>query len=459
MSEPISDPASARSLTPIGDALVAAALKAGADAADAVIATSERLSVTARAGALEDATREETLDFGLRVLLHGPSGAQEAIVSASDPKPDTLEALAARAVAMAREAPPTPEAGLADPADLAGPAPDLALLDPAAAPGADALLDTALALEAAALAVPGVEQAEGPSAGWGRGRVAMIGSNGVSVDYESGSHSISVAAIAGTGVGMERDYAFGARRWREDLPSIAEIGQEAGERAVKRLSPKKAKTGAFPVVFEPRVAAGLVGSVIGALNGAAIARGSSFLKEKMGERILPAAYSIIDDPLVPRGLGSRPIDGDGLAVARKSLVADGVVAAWLLDLVSARRLGLSSNGSAARGVGSGPSPATSNAWLTPGKQTPEQLIGEIEQGLFVTEMMGRGLNPVTGDYSRGASGFWIENGVLTHPVSELTVAGAMLEMLESLTAASDLTMDRRIAAPTLRVEGMTIASE
>ena len=463
MTVPASPPPSAltdpAALDALAEALVDQAMKAGADAADVVAARSESLSVSARGGALEEAEREETLDFGLRVFLDAPEGKREAHVSASDPKPDTLKALAERAVAMAREAPASAEAGPAAADQLAGALPDLALSD-GETPSPETLLEAALALEAAALAVSGVTQAESAGVGWRRGRIALAGSNGLRAAYDSGSHSASVSAVAGDGAGgMERDYAFTSARRRADLKALAEIGREAGERAVKRVGPRKPKTGAYPVVFEPRVAAGLVGALLSAMNGAGVARGSSFLKDRMGAPLLPAELSIIDDPLLQHGLGSRPIDGDGLPVARKTLVQNGVLSAWLLDLVSARKLGLASNGSAARGTGGGPSPAASNAWLEGGAGSAADLIREIEAGLFVTEMMGAGLNPVTGDYSRGAAGFWIENGQIAYPVSELTVAGHIDDMLKGLRAADDLVLDRRIAAPTLRIEGLTIAAD
>lgn len=446
----------------VADALLSRAKAAGADAADVVVVTGESLSVSAQDGALEEIEREESFDFGLRVLIDAPDGAREAVVSASDPSSDALLAVAERAVAMAREAPPVDEAGLASADEIERSPPNLDLADADPPPAPDALLETALALEAAAREVVGVLRAEGAGAGWRVSDVLLRGDNGVDARYLSGSHSISVSAVASVDAGssgMERDYAFAGRRRAKDLPSAASVGAEAGERATKRLSPRRGTTGRFPVIFEPRVAAGIASSLLGAANGAAVARGSTFLAARMGERLLPAGVDLIDDPTLPGALGSRPIDGDGLPVRRKKIVDDGVLSAWLLDLASARKLGLTSNGSASRGVGAGPSPSPSNAWLSAGDASPEDLVRDVAQGLFVTEMMGRGLNPVTGDYSRGASGFWIENGEIAYPVSELTVAGAMLEMAQSLTPANDLTLDRRIASPSLRIEGLTIAAE
>lgn len=446
-------------LAAIAERLLDLAKRAGADQADVLVARSESLSVSVRGGALEEAERAESLDYGLRVLIDAPGGRRQACVSASDPSDGALTALTERAVAMARETPEDPDAGLAEAADLTTAPPDLELSDPETPADASTLRAQAVELEDAARAVPGVAQAEGAGVGWSASRFALTASNGFVGGYASGSHSASVSAVAGEGLGMERDYAFTAARRRGDLRPLAEIGREAGERAVRRLSPKKPRTGPAPVLFEPRVAASLIGALLGAANAASVARGSSFLKDKMGERVLPAGMDVIDDPLLPRGLGSRPFDAEGLTTRRKRIVADGVLSEWLLDLASARKLGLTSNGCATRGVGGPPSPSSSNVWVTPGALSPEALMAETGEGLYVTEMMGRGANPVTGDYSRGASGFWFSDGEIVHPVSEITVAGHILEMLGSLTAADDLVMDRRVVAPTLRVAELTIAAE
>lgn len=442
--------------------LLEAAKAAGAVAADVVISAGASLGVTARAGALEEVERAEALDFGLRCLTPADDGWRQATVSASDPAPAALRDMAARAVAMAAEAPADPHGGLSDPAarisepDAAAAA--LHLVDSSDAPTPEDLLETALALEAAALAVAGVSQAEGASASFSDGELLLATSDGFLGRYGSRSRSISVAAIAGDDVAMERDYAFSAARAGSNLRSVEAVGREAGERAVKRLNPRRAKKGAFPVMMEPRVAASIVSGVASALNGTAVARGASFLAERMGERILPAGLHLIDDPTLVAGLGSRPFDGEGLASRRKMLISNGVVSEWLLDCGAARKLGLASNGSAARGVGGPPSPASANIWLSAGKETPATLMGKMGEGLLITEMMGRGLNPVTGDYSRGAQGYWIENGQIAYPVSELTVAGDILEMLSGLQAADDLRFDRRVASPSLVMEGLTLGS-
>lgn len=447
-----------RSLSEIAEALLAKAKAAGADSADVLASRSESVSVSARSGALEGAERSETVDFGLRVLLDAAGGRRQATVSASDPRDETLSLLAERAVAMAREAPLDPDAQLAAPEQFAGPAPDLDLCDASEPPAPDALLEAARELEATALGVEGVTRAEGAEVGWSRAAVHLATSLGFSRGYESTSHGMSVSAIAGEGLGMERDYAYSSARHRADLKSVEEVGREAGERAIRRLSPRKPASGSYPVILEPRLASGFVGSILGALNGESIARGSSFLKDKMGDRVLPQGVALIDSPLRPRGLGSRPFDGEGLAGRQNALIEDGVVAAWLLDLATAHKLGLQSNGMARRGVASPPGPGASNAWLTAGARSPEELIGDIERGVLITEMMGRGVNMVTGDYSRGASGFWIENGEIAYPVSELTVAGRVLDMMGSLEAANDLAFERRIDSPTLRIDGLTIAA-
>lgn len=446
---------SAHNLDDIAASLLDLARRQGADAADVGVSQSESLGVSARGGALEDAERSESIDFSLRVMVAAEQGFRQASVSASDPDPATLATLAERAMAMAREATPDHYIGLADAAQLAGEAPDLELLDPSESPNPGALLETALALEAQTLAVEGVRQCEGASAGWGRSRVVIAASNGFHRGYEGGSHSISVSAVAGEGLGMERDYAYSSARWRGDLRTVESVGREAGERAVKRLNPRKPQSGAYPVVLDPRIGSRFASSLLGLMNGAAVARGSSYLAKRMGERILPEGVDLIDDPLLPRGQGSRPFDGEGLPVRRKKLIADGVLSEWLLDLAAARQLGLESNGSGGRGGG----PGASNAWISAGAETPEALIGEVEQGLYVTELMGRGLNGVTGDYSSGASGFWIESGRVAHPVSEITIAGHMSDMLATLRLADDLTFERRVNAPTMRVESMTIAAQ
>ena len=449
-------------LSDLAAALLDAAKRAGADAADTLAIRSEALEVEASGGALETIERSEALEFGLRAMISDAEGWREATISASDPSPATLTALAERAVAMAREAPVNPNGGPPSPEERAAQPPvaidALALTDPGAPPDPEALLDAAKALEAAALAVKGVRQADGASASAAHSERLLATSDGFSGRYEVSSFSRSVTALAGEGVGMQRDYAFAAGRRRSEMRDEKEIGREAGERVVRRLSPRSAKSGAFPVLFERRIAASLASGLLAALNGEQIARGASFLASRMGERILPEGVDLIDDPHRPGGLGTRPFDGEGFGGRRKRLIADGVVSEWLLDSGAARRLGLKSNGSAARGTSGAPLAAPSNAWIPAGDRSVESLIVEMGEGLVVTEMMGKGLDPVTGNYSRGAAGFWVEGGKIAYPVAELTIAGHILEMLNGLEVADDLRFEGRVNAPSLRMEGLTIGS-
>jgi len=361
-----------------------------------------------------------------------------------------------RAVAMAKAVPEDPYCGLAEPGDIARQWPNLDLID-RTEPSPEQLVARAAAAEDAARAVPGVTNSEGAEAGWGRSRVALAASNGFAGTYESTGHSVSAAVLAGEGVGMERDYAFASAVHGGDLRDPGEIGREAGTRAVKRLGARKIATCQVPVVFEPRIAASLLRHLAGAISGPAVARGTSFLKDKLGQRILPAGVSVVDDPHKPRGLRSKPFDGEGLPNQRRAIVEDGVLTTWFLDLASARQLKLKSTGHASRGTSSPPGPSPTNLWLEPGPVTPRELIGDIPAGFYVTELMGQGINAVTGDYSRGAAGFWIEAGELAYPVSEVTVAGNLKDMLLRLVAANDLEFKTGVDAPTLRIDGMTVA--
>lgn len=430
-------------------ALVEAARKAGADAADAVAVRGQSLSVDVRLGKVEEAERAEGDDFGLRVFV----GGRHATVSANafvDPAE-----LAARAVAMARVAPEDPYAGLADPADLATAFSDLDLLDPAT-PGSAELTERALAAEDAARAVAGVSNSGGAHASWSVGGLVLVTSTGFRGAYLASRHSLSVTAIAGEGTGMQRDYEASSRIWLAELDPAETLGRKAGERAVRRLAPRKVATQTASVVWEPRAAASLVGHLSGAINGSAIARKTSFLKDRLGARLFPAGVRISDDPLRRRGLGSRPFDGEGLAPHPLDIIDDGVLTTWLLDCATARELGLRSNARASRGVGS-PSPGATNLTLHAGPTPVAGLIGAISSGLYVTDMIGSGVNGVTGDYSRGASGFWIENGELAYPVSEITVAGNLVDMYSRLVPADDLEFRFGINTPTVAIDGLTIA--
>lgn len=432
--------------------LIAAARRLGADAADAVLFEGVSISHARRLGKTEKLERSEGYDLGLRVLI----GKRQALVSSNDRSKAALDELAERALAMAKTVPEDPFCGLADPAELARAIPDLDICDPVE-PAAEVLIERAAAAEDAAREVRGVTNSEGSEAGWSRSHVVLAASNGFTGTYEGSGHSVSVAVLAGEGTGMERDYDFSSAVYAADLENPTTVGTRAGERAVKRLKPRKVASQKVPVIYDPRVARGILGHLTGAISGPAITRGTSFLKDKLGERIFPKGVTVIDDPHRRRGLRSKPFDGEGVANHRRAIVADGVLTSWLLDLRSARQLGLKSTGHASRGTSSPPSPSPSNLWLEAGGPSPQALIGDIKQGFYVTELMGMGVNGITGDYSRGAAGYWIENGEITYPVSEVTVAGNLKDMFLNLTAASDLEFRTGVDAPTLRIEGMTIA--
>ena len=439
----------------ICEALLAAAKAAGAQSADAIAISGESLSADVRAARLEQAERAEGIDVGLRVLI----GRRQATVSASDARPATIAALAERAVAMARVAPEDPYCGLAEPAQLATAwdVDALDMLDPAGPPDPSALEDAARAAEAAALAVKGVTQAEGAGAAWSRRRIHLAASNGFSGGYARTTSSLYVSAIAGEGLGMERDHRAESRRRWASLPSAEEIGREAGERAVARLNPRRAPTGAWPVIYDRRIASSLVGHLLGAANGASVARGASWAAGLLGERVLPAGMDLVEEPLRPGAAASRPFDAEGLPVAERAFVRDGVLTSWVLDLASGRQLGMESTGNAMRGASSPPSPGTSNVRLTQGTMTLEEMMAQVGTGLLVTSMIGASINATTGDYSRGASGFWIENGEIAYPVNEITVAGNLKRMLAGLIAANDGDETKSAVVPSLLVEGLTVA--
>jgi PmbA protein len=438
-------------LTDLAEHLVAAARRAGADAADALAARSVSLGVEMREGAIEETGRSESDDVGLRVLV----GRRQAVVSTNDITGDFSQ-LASRAVAMARAAPDDPYVGLADPALLAPHIPDLDLLDPDL-PSVAVLEERARRAEHAALAVAGVTKSGGTAASAGLGGVVLVTTGGFRGAYLSSSQSISMTAIAGAGTEMERDYDYSTALHAADLDSAEKVGRTAGERTVERLHPRKVETGRVPVVFDRRVAGSLIGHLAGAINGAAIARKTSFLKDRLGQQLFKDGIRVIDDPLRRRGLRSRPFDAEGVACEPLAVVKDGVLASWLLDCATARELGMTTTGHAQRSVSSIPSPGSTNMHLAAGAGTPTELIADIAEGFYVTGLIGVGVNQVTGDYSRGASGFWIENGRRSYPVSEVTIAGNLLDMFRTLSPANDLEFRFGIDAPTLRVEGLTVA--
>ena len=436
----------------LAERLVAAARKAGADAADAVAVRSVSLGVEVRDGAVEESERAEGDDLGLRVLV----GRRQAVVSTNDLSKDGIAALPARAVAMARAAPEDKFAGLADATLLARDWPDLDLIDPDM-PDVGALEMMAREAEAAALAVKGVSKSGGASASAGIGGMVLVTSHGFRGAYLGSRHSLSMTAIAGEGTGMERDYDFSSTLHAGDLEAPGKIGRTAAARAVARVKPRKVTTRRVPIVYDPRVANTLVGHLAGAANGAAIARKTSFLRDKMGAQLFASGIRILDDPLRKRGLRSHPFDAEGVAGKALALVNDGVLRSWLLDSATARELNLVTTGHAQRGASSTPSPGASNLYLAAGAKSPRALIADIADGFYVTDLIGSGVNGVTGDYSRGASGFWIENGECTYAVSEVTIAGHLLEIFRSLTPASDLEFRYGTNAPTVRVEGLTVA--
>jgi PmbA protein len=434
-------------------ALIDAALKAGADAADVLYIGESSTEVEVRLGELEDVTRSEGEEIGLRFFV----GQRSASVSSSDLSSEALAALVERASAMAREAPEDPHAGLA-PADrlLRGEAPDLEA-DDGADPAPVALKERALEIEDFARAVPGITNSEGAGVSAGRNVVALATSQGFARAYATSGYSGSASVIAGTGSGMQRDHASHSTRHYSDLDGPEAIGRLAGERAVRRLDPGKLASGTMPVVFDPRVGGSLIGALLGAMSGPAIARKTSLLLGREDELLFDESIVIVDDPHRRRGLRSKPFDGEGVATGIRRLIEGGRLTGWLLNSASARQLGLETNGHASRGIGGAPGAGATNVHLEAGALTPAELIADIREGLYVTEMIGHGVNQVTGDYSRGASGFVIANGAIAGPVAEITIAGNLIDMFRALTAANDLEHRRTIDVPTLRIEGMTVA--
>jgi PmbA protein len=433
--------------------LLAAAKRQGATSADAVASASSSEAVSIRLGKLEDVERSESDEIGLRVFV----GRRSASISTSDFTAAAFEELATRAVAMAGAAPEDPYAGIAPPELLAnGRLPVLDLAD-SAEPSPASLRAMAEETEDAARAVSGVTNSEGGSASFGRSVAALVTSNGFAQGYGATSHSLSASVIAGEGRNMQRDYAYRTMRHAADLPPAAEIGRRAGERAVARLNPGGLASGTMPVVFDPRVSSSLVGYVLGAISGTAIARRSSFLLNRLEEEIFASGIRILDNPHLLRGLRSRPFDGEGLPTGPRALVEGGRLTGWLTNLSAARQLGIDPTGHAARGGSGAPGISASNVHLEAGSVSRAELIADITEGVLVTELSGQGVNPVTGDYSRGASGFRIVNGEVAGPVAEFTIAGNLLTMMAALSAADDLEMHRAINVPTLRIDGMVVA--
>jgi len=432
--------------------ILAGAKKAGADAADALYVESVSAQVAYRLGNLEEIERAESADLGLRVFV----GQRVAFISSTDFSADALDALAPRAVAMARLAPEDRYACLAPHDRLAKNIPALDLEDPEE-PSAEMLIARARDVEAAAMAVEGVTNSEGGGANFDRTKIAFATSDGFRGGYGGTHHGIGVAVIAGEGMDMQVDHDSASARHRSDLEGADKVGQRAGERAVSRLNPRKVKSQRVPIIYDPRVAGGLLGHFAGAISGSSIARGVSFLKDELGKPVFARSINIVDDPHRVRGLRSKPFDAEGVANRRWSLIDDGVLTTWILDCASAKQLNLQTTGHAARGTGGPPAPSTTNLYMEPGALPPDALMADIKEGFYVTDLMGMGVNQVTGDYSRGASGFWIENGKRAYSVAEVTIAGNLKEMFAHLTPANDLVFRYGTNAPTLRVEGMTVA--
>jgi PmbA protein len=433
--------------------LVEKAIKAGADAADAVYACDASTDVQVRLGLLEDVSRNEGEDIGLRVFL----GQRSATISSSNMNPELLAGLVARALDMAREAPEDKYAGLA-PEDrlMTGEIPDIDS-DDHGDPDPAVLKERALACEAAALAVKGVTNSEGGGASAGRSVFALATSHGFAGANSSSGYGVHASVLAGEGDEKERDYAYRSARHECDLESAKSIGKRAGERAVKRVHPGTLKSGKMSVVFDPRAGGSLVGHLLGGISGSAIARRSSFLLDSLGEQLFDSSLTIIDDPLRLRGLSSRAFDGEGLPTASRAIIDKGVLSGWLMESASARQLGLEPSGHAARGVSGAPGVSASNVHLEGGTASVEELIADIKHGVYVHELSGQGVNGVTGDYSRGAAGFLIVNGEISGAVSEFTIAGNLKNMFREMSAANDLEFIRGLNVPTLRIDGMMIA--
>lgn len=444
-----------QNLEELTHALLLSAKKAGADTADAIAVKGTSLSIDVRGGVLEQAERSEGVDIGLRVLI----GQRQACVSSSDTSQTTIDAMCERAVAMAKEALEDPYIGLSEEnilSDLRG-ADGLELYDPTPEPKPEALQEDAMRAEAAALALSGISQVQSATGGYSAREIHLAASNGFTGGYQRTDRATSCVAIAGTGSAMERDYDGDSRIFQADLRSAREIGQSAAERALARSGAIKPPTGSFPILFDEQISSTLIGHLLGAVNGASIARGSSWLRDALGAQILPSHLSVIEDPHRARVPGSRLFDAEGLATQKRAIIENGILTGWTLDHANARKLGMTSTANAARGTSSPPSPSNWNIELTQGAQSREDLIRDMGTGLLVTSMIGSTINATTGDYSRGASGFWVENGAISHPVNECTIAGNLRDMLMRLTPANDARTHLSRVVPSLLVEGMTLA--
>ena len=434
--------------------LLGKAEKAGADAADAMLAESKGLSVNYRLGQLETVEHSESAEVGLRLLV----GKRQAVVSTGDLSETSLDRLVENGLAIAKSVPEDAYVGLAEPDQISTDFPVLDM-DDGIEHDVGQLTAMASAAEAAARSMPKITNSEGGSAGWARSRTSIAASNGFYGEAARSMHSIGVSVIASDGGPMERDYDRAAKIRASALPDPEEVGKQAAIRAARRINPKKVKSQAVPVVFDPRVAGSIIRHLISAVSGPSVARGTTFLKDKLGEEIFAKEVTVVEDPHQPDGLRSRSFDVEGVLTRKRKIIDQGKLTTWLLDCGTARQLGLETTGHAGRGISSPPSPTPHNLWIEPGALSPKDLIATIVDGFYVTEMLGMGVNQITGDYSRGAAGLWIENGELATPVSEVTIAGSLIDMFKNMTAANDLQHRFGIDAPTLRIDGLTVAGE
>ncbi|MEJ0009964.1 MAG: metallopeptidase TldD-related protein [Alphaproteobacteria bacterium] len=439
-------------LVSLGEHALALAKRGGASAADVLVLEATEMTASIRHGAPETIERAESCGLGLRVF----AGKGSATLSTSDLGKDAIAALAEQAIAIARAAPEDPFAALADPSLLAKTTPELDLAD-AAEPSMEALQQSAREAEAAGLAAKGIANSEGADASYGYHRVALLTSTGFAGSYAATRSALSLSLIAGSGERMQRDYDYAVATHRADLESPQHVGGEAARRTVTRLNPRKIASQTATVFFEPRVARSLLSALAGAISGSAIARGTSFLKGELGKKLFADGIRITDDPLRKRGLASQPWDGEGVVAERREFIEDGVLTSWLLDTRSANQLKLKTTGHAARGLAGAPHPSPSNLYLAAGKETPDTLYKSVKSGLLVTETIGHGVNLITGDYSVGASGFWLEGGQITYPVSEITIAANLRDIFASLVPADDLAFRYQTNAPTIMVPRMTVA--
>jgi PmbA protein len=438
-----------------------AAKQAGASECDVLLIEGDDREVRVRDDQIEFVKQARESRLGIRTLVEGRDGLQTAVVSTSDLAPAAVDRMAEEAVALARATAPDPFAGLPE-TGFATEIPDLALFDPEDLNvSLEQRIEDAKRAEAAARATDKrIDNSEGSQASSGFTRIAYANHHGFLGEYESASHGLFSEPLARQGDSMQRDYWMTAARCLSDLEEPASVGRTAAKRALRRLGAKRVPTCEVPVLFDAATAPSLIGQVASCLSGYAIYRESSFLKERMNDSIASAEVTLIDDGRLIGGLGSKPFDGEGQPTRRNVLIREGKLESWLLDHYSARKLGLTSTGNASRGTGGAPHVGTTNLWLEPGEGTLEELIAEIDRGLLVTELIGMGFNPTTGDYSRGAAGLWIENGEIVHPVEEITIAGNLGNMLEDIDrVGSELVWHGRTAAPPLRVAKMTIAGE